>query len=248
MDGATVFDLPVESREDNRVDLEAGDPWRSYTAGGFRVRIDIREIDDVSPRGIGLFGVFDARDIRLNAPATSSTVVGMIAPSPMVDGRRVTVIADEHDELSIRPVAIPAVPVVAKNVSVHGGRITVTLSSDADVRAIELVHHHQTHQLAVQNRSIFDGTLPTLPDDTWPVESGYGRSERRRSMDKRQMSTTIPSDYLLPDTGSARPEPDIDGKVKIAQRAIRVSVTGAGSDRDRLDAYGQNRPSAENSA
>src|SRR5699024_4299465 len=42
MDGATVLDVPVESREDNQVDLEAGDPWHSYSAGGFRVRIDIQ--------------------------------------------------------------------------------------------------------------------------------------------------------------------------------------------------------------
>lgn len=242
MDGATVFDLPVESRDDNRVNLEAGDPWRSYTAGGFRVRIDIREIDDVSPRGIDLFGVFDARDTRLNAPATSSTVVGMIAPSPMLAGRRVTVIADEHDELSIRPVAIPAVPVVAKNVSVHGGRITVALSSDADVRALELVQHHQTHQLAVQNRSIFNGTLPPLPD---AYKAGGERiwALRAQKVDGQTADVYYESvDYLLPDTGSARPEPDIDGKVKIAQRAIRVSVTGAGSDRDRLMLTGRIDP------
>lgn len=242
MDGATVIDLPVDSRDDNRVDLEAGDPWRSYAAGGFRVRIDIREIDDVSPRGIDLFGVFDARDTRLKAPATSSTVVGMIAPSPMVAGQRVTVIADEHDELSIRPVAIPAVPVVAKNVSVHGGRIIVTLSSDADVRALELVHRHQTHQLAVQDRSIFTGALPPLPD---AYKAGGDRiwALRAQKVDGQTADVYYDSvDYLLPDTGSARPEPNIAGKVKIAQRAIRVSVTGAGSDRDRLMLTGRIDP------
>ncbi|TSI13939.1 CDP-glycerol glycerophosphotransferase family protein [Brevibacterium aurantiacum] len=242
MDGATVFDLPVDSREDNRVDLEAGDPWRSYAAGGFTVRIDIREIDDVSPRGIGLFGVFDARDVRLSAPATSSTVVGMIAPSPMVDSQRVTVIADEHDELSISPVAIPVATVVAKNVSVNGGSITVTLSSDADVRAMELVHRGETHQLAIQNRSIFDGDLPTLPDR---YLAGGERlwTLRAHKVDGQAEDVYYDSvDYLLPDTGRARPEPDIDGKVKIAQRAIRVSVTGASSDRDRLMLTGRIDP------
>lgn len=242
MDGATVFDLPVDSRDDNRVDLEAGDPWRSYAAGGFRVRIDIREIDDVSPRGIDLFGVFDARDTRLKSPATSSTVVGMIAPSPMLAGQRVTVIADEHDELSIRSVAIPAVPVVAKNVSVHGGRITVTLSSDADVRMLELVHRDSVHKLAAQDRSIFSGALPSLPDRhmaggelIWTL--------RAHKVDGKVEDVYYDSvDYLLPDTGKARPEPDIDGKVKIAQRAIRVSVTGASSDRDRLMLAGRVDP------
>ena len=242
MDGATVFDALVESREDNRVDLDAGDPWRSYAAGGFRVRIDIREIDDVSPRGISLFGVFDAREVRFNAPAVSSAVVGMIAPSPMVDGQRVTVIADEHDELSIRPVAIPAGPVVAKNVSVHDGRITVTLSSDAEVRSMKLVHRNETHQLAVQNRSIFDGDLPALPD------SYMAGGERIWSLRVHKVDGSIEDvyydsvDYLLPDTGKARPEPDLDGKVKIAQRAIRVSVTGASSDRDRLMLTGRIDP------
>lgn len=242
MDGATVFDALVESREDNGIDLDAGDPWRSYAAGGFRVRIDIREIDDVSPRGINLFGVFDAREVRFNAPAVSSAVVGMIAPSPMVDGQRVTVIADEHDELSIRPVVIPAGHVVAKNVSVHDGTITVTLSSNTDVRSMELVHRNEIHQLAVQNRSIFDGGLPVLPDS---YMAGGERiwSLRAHKVDGRVEDVYYDSvDYLLPDTGRARPEPDLDGKVKIAQRAIRVSVTGASSDRDRLMLTGRIDP------
>ncbi|PCC48578.1 bifunctional glycosyltransferase/CDP-glycerol:glycerophosphate glycerophosphotransferase [Brevibacterium aurantiacum] len=242
MDGATVFDPLVESREDNRVDLDAGDPWRSYATGGFRVRIDIRGIDDVSPRGISLFGVFDAREIWFSAPAVSSAVVGMIAPSPMVDGQRVTVIADEHDELSIRPVVIPAGPVVAKNVSVHDGTITVTLSSDADVRSMELVHRNEAHKLAVQNRSIFEGDLPPLPD------SYIAGGERIWSLLAHKVGGRVEDvyydsvDYLLPDTGRARPEPDLDGKVKIAQRAIRVSVTGASSDRDRLMLTGRIDP------
>nr|WP_286672957.1 CDP-glycerol glycerophosphotransferase family protein [Brevibacterium sp. RIT 803] len=242
MDGATVFDLPVDSRDDNRVDLEAGDPWRSYAGGGFRVRFDFREIDDISPRGIDLFGVFDARVTRLKAPATSSTVVGMIAPSPMVAGQRVTVIADEHDELSIRPVSLPTVPIIAKNVSVQGGRITVNLSSDADVRALELVHRHQTHQLVVQNRSIFSGALPPLPD---AYKAGGDRiwALRAKKADGQTADVYYDSvDYLLPDTGSARPEPNIAGKVKVAQRAVRVSVTGAGSDRDRLMLTGRIDP------
>src|SRR5699024_9881085 len=49
-------------------------------------------------------------------------------------------------------------------------------------------------------------------------------------------------DYLLPHTGRARPEPDIDGKVKISHRAIRVSITGASSDRDRLMLTGRIDP------
>ena len=242
MDGATVFDIPVDSREDNRINLEAGDPWRSYAAGGFRVRIDIREIDDVSPRGIDLFGVFDAREVRLNSPATSSAVVGMIAPSPIVGGQRVTVIPDEHNELSIRPVAIPAAPVVAKSVSVHDGRITVTMSSDAEVRSMELVHRNETHQLAVQNGSIFDGALPSLPDR---YSAGGERiwTLRAHKVDGAHENVYYDAvEYLLPSTRRARPEPDIAGKVKIAQRTIRVSVTGASSDRDRLMLTGKIDP------
>lgn len=242
MDGATVFDVSVDSREDNRVDLEAGDPWRSYAAGGFSVCIDVQEFGDVSPRGIGLFAVFGAREVQLNAPATSSTVVGMIAPSPLVDGQRVTVIADEHNELSIRSVSIPAAPVIATNVSIHGRRITVTLSSDADVRSMELVHRNETHELAKQNRSIFDGSLPSPPDK---YQSGGERvwALRATTADGRTEEVYYCSvDYLLPDTGRARPEPDIDGKVKIAQRAIRVTVTGASSDRDRLMLTGRVDP------
>lgn len=242
MDGATVFDVPVESREDNRVDLEAGDPWRSYAAGGFKVRIDIRAVDDISPRGIDVFGIFDGRDVRVDAPATSSTVVGMIAPSPIVASQRVTVIADKHDELSIRPVAVPAAPVVAKNVLIHRGKITVTLAPDVDVQALELVHRDKVHQLDVKDRSIVDGVLPPLPDS---YIAGGERiwALRAQTVDGRTEDVYYDSvNYLLPETGSARPEPNIDGKVKITQRAIRVSVTGATSDRDRLMLTGRIDP------
>src|SRR5699024_11479922 len=139
MDGATVLGLPGESREDSRIDLEAGDPWRSYATAGFRVHTDIRVINDLSPRGIDLFGTFDAQDTRFNTPATSSTGVGMIAPSPLVAAKRATVIADEHDKLSIRPVAKPAAPVVAKNMAFHGEDVPVALSPDARVRAGDIV-------------------------------------------------------------------------------------------------------------
>jgi len=242
MDGATVLDVPVESREDNQVDLEAGDPWHSYSAGGFRVRIDIQGIKDVSPRGIELFGVFEGRDVRLNTPATSFTVVGMIAPSPMVAGRRVTVFADERDRLSIRPVTVPATPVVAKNVSLHGEKITVALSSAAGIRSIELADGNESHKLRGRSQTIFDGELPTLPDRykaggerIWVLRA---RKEDGRTEDVYYRFV----DYLLPDTGRARPEPDIDGKVKISHRAVRVNVTGASSDRDRLMLTGRIDP------
>src|SRR5699024_737329 len=114
--------------------------------------------------GIDLFGSFDAQSARFNTPATASTVVDMIAPSPLVAEKRVTVIADEQDRLSIRPVTIPAAPVVAKNVSFHGETVTVTLSPDADVRAVEMVYGREAHPLAVQDGSIFTGRLPALPE------------------------------------------------------------------------------------
>src|SRR5699024_7974915 len=218
------------------------DPWRSYATAGFRVHIDIRVINDLSPRGIDLFGTFDAQDTRFNSPATSSTVVGMIAPSPLVAAKRAAVIADEHDKLSIRPVAMPAAPVVAKNMSFHGEEVTVALSPDADVRAVEMVHGREAHPLAVQDGSIFTGTLPRLPEK---YRAGGERlwSLRARTTEGRTEDVYYDSvDYLLPDTGRARPEPDIDGKVKISHRAIRVSVTGASSDRDRLMLTGRIDP------
>jgi CDP-glycerol glycerophosphotransferase len=54
MDGATVLDCPAETRNDNRVDLDVGDPWRTYEAGGFTVRVDVSGLGDISPRGIDL--------------------------------------------------------------------------------------------------------------------------------------------------------------------------------------------------
>src|SRR5699024_3719305 len=156
--------------------------------------------------------------------------------------KRVTVIADEQDRLSIRPVTIPAAPVVAKNVSFHGETVTVTLSPDADVRAVEMVYGREAHPLAVQDGSIFTGRLPALPEK---YNAGGERvwSLRARSTEGRTEDIYYDSvDYLLPHTGRARPEPDIDGKVKISHRAIRVSITGASSDRDRLMLTGRIDP------
>src|SRR5699024_10254551 len=182
-----------------------------YSAGGFRVRIDIQGIRDVSPRGIELFGVFEGRDVRLSTPATSSTVVGMIAPSPMVAGRRVIVFADERHRLSIRPVTVPATPVVAKNVSLHGEKITVALSSAAGIRSIELADGNESHKIRARSQTIVDGELPTLPDSD---KAGGGRrwALRARKYDGRTEDDYYRFvDYPLPYTGRARPESEMDG-------------------------------------
>lgn len=242
MDGATVFDLPVEPRDDNRIDLDIGDPWRSYETGGFRVLIDISRIENISHRGIVLVGSFEMKDNHLYAPATSTTVVGMTAPSPVVNGERVTVVADEHDELSIRPVEMPPTPVLAKNVTIRGDLITLTLSGEPTVQSLELVTSDETLSLSADGRSIFSGTLPTLPDRfssggelIWTV--------RAQMADGNIVDVYhVAVDYLLPETGRARPEPNADGKVWISQRFRRVSITGASSDRDRLMITGRIDP------
>ncbi|WP_193084221.1 bifunctional glycosyltransferase/CDP-glycerol:glycerophosphate glycerophosphotransferase [Brevibacterium aurantiacum] len=234
MDGATAFDVPVESREDNRIDLEVGDPWRSYAAGGFRARIDLGAIDNVSSRGIDLFGAFEAHGAHFRVPAVSTAIVGMIAPGPLAGRERMTVFADEHDEVSIRPVAMPSDPVLTKNVTMRGNNVTVTLSGDTEVRAVELVHRAEFLSMTAQSRSIFNITLPDLP------EKYAAGGERIWSVRARLGSDIVEDiyyeavDYLLPDTGRVRPVPNADGKVRIAQRSKRVSITGASSDRDRL--------------
>lgn len=242
MDGATIFDLPVEPRADNRIDLEIGDPWRSYETAGFRFLIDISRIENISHRGIVLVGSFEMKDNHLYAPATSTTVVGMTAPSPVVNGERVTVVADEHDELSILPVEMPPTPVLAKNVTFRGDLITLTLFGEPTVQSLELVTIDETLSLSADSRSIFSGSLPTLPDRfssggelIWTV---------RAQMADGNIVDVYHSavDYLLPDTGRVRPEPNADGKVCISQRFRRVSITGASNDRDRLMITGRIDP------
>lgn len=234
MDGATVFDVGVEPRGDNRIDLELGDPWRSYAAGGFRARVDIFGIDDVSPRGIDLVGAFEIRGTQLHSPAKSTTTVGMIAPSPIRDDERVTVVADDHDELSIRPVDLPESPVLVKHVELQGRNVTATLNSDSDVRELTLNTAGQRILLAAQGRSIYTAALPELPDR---YRSGGERlwTMSAKTTDNRHVAVYHEVvDYLLPATSCVRLEPNPNGEVHLAQRYQRVTVTGATNDRDRL--------------
>lgn len=242
MDRATVFDVGVEPREDNRVDLELGDPWRSYAAGGFRARVDISGIDDVSPRGIDLVGAFEMRDTQLQSPAKSTTTVGMIAPSPIRDDERVTVVADDHDELSIRPVELPESPVLVKHVELQGRNVTVTLNSESDVRELTLNTAGQTILLAAQGRSIYTAALPEPPDR---YRSGGERlwAMSAKTTDNRHVAVYHEVvDYLLPATSCVRLEPNPNGEVHLAQRFQRVTVTGATNDRDRLLVTGRTDP------
>src|SRR5699024_8833954 len=164
MDGAVVIDSTVEHVNDNRVDLEVGDPWRTYGLGGFRAKIDLSDVDVLSPRGIHLAGRFDIAHARFNVPAVSAAVVAMIAPSPVSKGRRVTVIADEHSELSIQEVALPKRPVLAKQVMCHGRDVTVTLDGITDIKSLTLHGAGMTTVLSAQGQTDFTGTLPELPE------------------------------------------------------------------------------------
>lgn len=242
MDGATVLDVSAESRNDNRVDLDVGDPWRTYEAGGFTVGVDVSSLSDISPRGIDLIGSFEMGAMHVHTPAVSTAVVGMIAPSPILDSGRLTVIADARSELSIRPVHIPTDPVVVKNVDFRGRDVTVTVDGSADVYSLTLRAAENDVELKAQGPSIFTATLPELP-------------ERFRSQGERQWRLTATTkddhdvdvyhsavDYLLPGTSSVRLAANSAGKVRLVQRFRRVTVTGATNDRDRLLIIGRIDP------
>ena len=217
MDGATVFDVGVEPRDDNRVDLELGDPWRSYAAGGFRARVDISGIDDVSPRGIDLVGSFEIRGTQLHSPAKSTTTVGMIAPSPIRDNERVTVVADDRDELSIRPVDLPESPVLVKHVGLQGRNVTVILNSESDPRELTLNTAGLRIPLAAHGRSIYTAALPELPDR---YRSGGERlwTMSAKTTENRHVAVYHEAvDYLLPATSSLRLEPNPNGEVQLAR-------------------------------
>lgn len=242
MDGATVLDCPVETRHDNRVDLDVGDPWRTYEAGGFTVSVDVSGLGDISPRGIDLIGSFEIEGKHLQAPAVSTAVVGMIAPSLIRDSGRLTVVADDRSELSIRPVTMPTDPVVVKNVDFRGRDVTVTLDRSANVRGLSLHTAGNRVELEANGPSIFSATLPELP-------------ERFRTHGERQWKLLAKTtegddvdvyhasvDYLLPGTSCVRLAANSAGKVRLAQRFRRVTVTGATNDRDRLLIIGRIDP------
>lgn len=244
MDEAVVVDSAVEQVNDNRVDLEVDDPWKSYSHGGFRARIDLSAVDDISPRGVALVGRFDIDGAQFHAPARSTAVGSMIAPSPVIDARRVTVVADEHDELSIQSVGMPARPVLAKQVTCRGRDVTITLDGFVDIKSLTLHGAGMTAALKAQGRSIFTGTLPELP------EKFIGGGERlwsvlARTPDDQTVSIHHAAvDYLLPETSCVRLSPNIAGAVRLAHRFRRVSITGASSDRDRLLLTGRIDPPA----
>lgn len=234
MDGAVVIDSTVEHVNDNRVDLEVGDPWRTYGLGGFRAKIDLSDVDVFSPRGIHLAGRFDIAHARFNVPAVSAAVVAMIAPSPVSKGRRVTVIADEHSELSIQEVALPKRLVLAKQVMCHGRDVTVTLDGITDIKSLALHGAGMTTVLSAQGQTVFTGTLPELPERfsvagerQWTV---LGRTTNDHTVPVHHAAV----DYLLPETSSVRLSPNIAGAVQLTQRFRRVTITGATNDRDRL--------------
>lgn len=234
MDNATVFDVGVEPREDNQVDLELGDPWRSYSAGGFRTCVDISGIDNVAPRGIDLVGSFEIQGTQLHSPAKSTAPVGMIAPSPIRDGERVTVVADDHHELSIRPVDLSVDPVLVKHVGVQGRDVTVTLNSGAEVRELALNTAGAAVPLTAQGRSIYTAALPELPD-RYRSGGEHLWTMAAKTTDNRHVAVYHEAvDYLLPDTSCLRLEPNPSGEVHLAQRFQRVTITGATNDRDRL--------------
>lgn len=242
MDGATVLDVPVEPRNDNRVDLDVGDPWRTYEAGGFTARIDVSGLGDISPRGIDLIGAFEIERRHLQAPAVSTAVIGMIAPSPIRDSGRLTVVADDRSELSIRPVTMPADPVVVKNVDFRGRDVTVTLDRSANVRGLSLHTAGNKVELEANDPSIFSTTLPELPERfrthgerQWKL---LAKANEGDDVDVYHASV----DYLVPGTSSVRLAANSAGKVRLGQRFRRVTVTGATNDRDRLLIIGRIDP------
>ncbi|WP_434593469.1 bifunctional glycosyltransferase/CDP-glycerol:glycerophosphate glycerophosphotransferase [Brevibacterium sp. 1718] len=242
MDGATVLDVSVETRNDNRVDLDVGDPWRTYEAGGFTARVDVSGLGNISPRGIDLIGSFEIEGKHLQAPAVSTAVVGMIAPSPIRDSGRLTVVADERSELSIRPVDMPTDPVVVKNVDFRGRDVTVTLDRSENVRGLTLHTAGNKVELEANGPSIFSTTLPELPERfrthgerQWKL---LAKSTEGNDVDVYHASV----DYLLPGTSSVRLAANSAGKVRLSQRFRRVTVTGATNDRDRLLIIGRIDP------
>ncbi|WP_350270377.1 CDP-glycerol glycerophosphotransferase family protein [Brevibacterium sp. CBA3109] len=242
MDGATVLDVSVETRNDNRVDLDVGDPWRTYEAGGFIARIDVAGLRDISPRGIDLFGSFEMQGMHLQAPAVLTAVVGMIAPSPIRDSGRLTVVADERSELSIRPVDMPTDPVVVKNIDFRGRDVTVTLDRSANARGLSLHTAGIKVELDANGPSIYSTTLPELPERfrahgerQWKL---LAKTNEGNDVDVYHASV----DYLLPGTSCVRLAANSAGKVRLAQRFRRVTVTGATNDRDRLLIIGRIDP------
>ncbi|MEY9258539.1 CDP-glycerol glycerophosphotransferase (TagB/SpsB family) [Brevibacterium epidermidis] len=137
---------------------------------------------------------------------------------------------------------MPTDPVVVKNVDFRGRNVTVTLDRSAKVRGLTLHNAGNKVELEAIGPSIFSTTLPEL-------------SERFRTHGERQWALLARTtegnevdvyhasvDYLLPGTSCVRLSANSAGKVRLAQRFRRVTVTGATNDRDRLLIIGRIDP------
>src|SRR5699024_2958577 len=241
-DGRVVIDSEVEHVNDSHVDLEVGDPWRSYSRGGFRAEIDVSVSGDLSPRGIALVGRFDIAGAQFQVAAKSNAVVRVIAPSPVVDNQRMTITADQRDELFIQSVQMPTRPVLANQVSCRGRDVTIVLDELSDIKALTLHGAGIDVKLTGHHRSTFTGTLPDLPERFRMGGERLWTALAQTADDRTTPVHHTAVDYLLPETSKVRSAPNSAGAVQLTQRFRRVTITGAATDHDRLLLTGRADP------
>lgn len=222
-----------ELEADSRIDVEVGDPWRSYAPAGFRARLSVSQLP-AHFKDLELTATFKARGTRTSCPVKALAAFRICAPSPATIGGRMTVTSDEHDKLSLRTLDLSASPLMVEDCEFLGDDVVVTLSEPSSDAVIEAVHGGQGVPFATADGLRFRATLPTLPDR---LKGGGERvwSLKARGADGRRTAAYFTRvDYTAPGTGRIRMEPDRFGKVRFVQRYLRVTVTEAGTDRDRL--------------
>ncbi len=108
--GSTSVELPVEQYVDPSVSRFAGDRYQDYAPGGFRIRVDARDLVSRAPAG-GRWELSAALAVRALSRAGGVTQVDAQAapgrlPARVVDGREVSV--DLGDGFAVRVLPAPA--------------------------------------------------------------------------------------------------------------------------------------------
>lgn len=251
-DGQVLAQATLTRRDDERIDLAAGDPWRSYARSGFIAQVEFSAPEIFRHPYVDLVARFELDGKEVRCMLRSVAMLGMCEPSPVVDACRLSALSDEHARLSVRPAKLPVGATLVEGIEFRGNQIDIDLIGRSELAALHLVQGKQEVQLtkvsiAKPNNGNelarkFSVTLPELParysaggELVWKLEATLNDRSRVPAY-FREFS------YYQSGTGRVRVEPHPAGRVLFSQRALRVSITDAGTDRDRLMLIGRADP------
>lgn len=239
----------VETRPalDARIDLESGDPWRSYREAGFVARLQLPDID--REESVTLLVELVAPDgWRVRHPLTVASARGVVGPAPVVlreaGARRWVVRTNARDRVVLRRRRTSRPALVATRVSCTGHAVVIDALADDDAPGELILSAHGEEVTLGRLPSVpgvrrFSGVLPALR------ECNERRWEVLAECDSRGELRRVPAAAGLdgqPGAGRVRGLAGADGSLIVVQRKRHGSVDGAAVEGDRLVLHGRLDP------